>query len=191
MQHKTFTAKRMALIGVLSALVFAATYIRIDIPTALGKTMIHLGNVVCLLGGLLFGPLTGGLSAGIGSALFDLFDPAYAPEAWITFINKFAMGFVAGLVYKALSKNGGARDKINTIIGGVSGAVTYVALYVAKTIIMQYFVYKGVWETVVMVAIQKGTVSLVNALIAVSVSAILAMSLRPTLRRAGLFTDVK
>ena len=41
----------------------------------------------------------GGLSAGIGSALYDLMDPSYASEAWITFINKFMMGLVAGLVY--------------------------------------------------------------------------------------------
>ena len=69
MEKKKFSTKQIALIGVLSALVFAATYLHIDIPTALGKTMIHFGNVVCLLGGLLFGPVTGGLSAGIGSAL--------------------------------------------------------------------------------------------------------------------------
>ena len=63
MENKKFTTRRIALIGVLSAMVFAATYLHIDIPTALGKTMLHLGNVVCILGGLLFGPLTGGLSA--------------------------------------------------------------------------------------------------------------------------------
>ena len=39
MENKTFSTRRIALIGVLSALVFAATYLHIDIPTALGKTI--------------------------------------------------------------------------------------------------------------------------------------------------------
>ncbi|MGM9638893.1 MAG: ECF transporter S component [Butyricicoccaceae bacterium] len=187
MENKTFSTRRIALIGVLSALVFAATYLHIDIPTALGKTMIHLGNVVCLLGGLLFGPLTGGLAAGIGSALYDLVDPAYAPEAWITFINKFLMGFVAGLVCNIGRGKDPKTEKLFTLVGGVCGSVTYVILYVSKTIIVNYFINSGVWETVLAVAIQKGTVSLVNGLIAVCVSVVLTLALRPALRKAHIF----
>ena len=190
MEKKKFSTKQIALIGVLSALVFAATYLHIDIPTALGKTMIHQGNVVCLLGGLLFGPVTGGLSAGIGSALYDFMDPAYAPEAWITFINKFLMGFVAGAICRMGRGKGPRKEKLFTLIGGISGAVTYVVLYVTKTIVTQYFINSGVWETVLVVAIQKGTVSLVNGLIAVVVSAFLAFSLRPALRKARLFENI-
>ena len=187
MEKKKFTTRRIALIGVLSAMVFAATYLHIDIPTALGKTMLHLGNVVCILGGLLFGPLTGGLSAGIGSALYDLMDPSYASEAWITFINKFMMGLVAGLVCRIGMGKGDKKERLFTIIGGICGSVTYVILYVSKTIIVQYFINSGVWETVLAVAIQKGTVSLVNGLIAVIVSVLLTFALRPALKKAGLF----
>lgn len=187
MNSDRFSVRRIALIGVLSALVFAATYLHIDIPTALGKTMIHLGNVVCLLGGVLFGPLTGGLSAGIGSALYDLIDPVYAPEAWITFINKFLMGFFAGLICNIGRGKGLKKENAFTLIGAICGAVLYVALYVGKTIVVQYFINNGVWETVITVAIQKGTVSLVNALIAVAVSTVLAISLRPALKKAHIF----
>ena len=187
MEKKKFSTRRIALIGVLSALVFAATYLHIDIPTALGKTMIHFGNVVCLLGGLLFGPVTGGLSAGIGSALYDFMDPAYAPEAWITFINKFLMGFVAGLICNIGRGKGQKKEKLFTLIGGICGSVTYVVLYVTKTIVVQYLINSGVWGTVLTVAIQKGIVSLVNGLIAVVVSVFLTLSLRPALRKAHLF----
>ena len=145
---------------------------------------------VCLLGGLLFGPVTGGLSAGIGSALFDFMDPAYAPEAWITFINKFLMGFVAGAICRMGRGKGPKMEKLFTLIGGISGAGTYVILYVSKTIIVQYFINSGVWATVAAVAIQKGTVSLVNGLIAVVVSSFLAFSLRPALRKAHLFDNI-
>ena len=189
MDKKKFTTKDIALIGILSAMVFAGTYLHIDIPTALGKTMLHLGNVICLLGGLLFGPLTGGLSAGIGSALYDFIDPAYAPEAWITFINKFMMGFVAGLVCRA-GKGTGKKENLFTLIGGICGSVTYVVLYVSKTIIMQYFINNGVWTTVYAVAIQKGIISLINGLIAVCVSVALTVSLRPALRKAHIFRDM-
>ena len=190
MEKKKFTTKDIALIGVLSAMVFAATYLHIDIPTALGKTMLHLGNVVCLLGGLLFGPLTGGLSAGIGSALYDFMDPAYAPVAWITFINKFLMGFVAGFVCRIGKNKSPKIQKMFTVIGGTCGAVTYVILYVTKTIVIQYFINSGVWETVFVVAVQKGTVSLVNGLIAVVVSSFLAFGLKPSLKRANIFRDI-
>ena len=190
MGKKKFTTKDIALIGVLSAMVFAATYLHIDITTALGKTMLHLGNVVCLLGGLLFGPLTGGLSAGIGSALYDFMDPAYAPEAWITFINKFLMGFVAGLVCRIGKNKSPKIQKMFTVIGGNCGEVTYVILYVTKTIVIQYFINSGVWETVFVVAVQKGTVSLVNGLIAVVVSSFLAFGLKPSLKRANIFRDI-
>ena len=183
MEKKKFTTKRIALIGVLSALVFAATYLHIDIPTALGKTMLHLGNVVCLLGGLLFGPVTGGLSAGLGSALYDFMDPAFAPEAWITFINKFLMGFVAGLICNIGRGKGPKKEELFTLIGGICGSVTYVILYVTKTIIVQYFINSSVWATVLTVAIQKGTVSLFNGMVAV----FLATALRPALRKAHLF----
>ncbi|MEA4919890.1 MAG: ECF transporter S component [Clostridiaceae bacterium] len=190
MDKKAFTTRDIALIGVLSAMVFAATYLHIDIPTALGKTMIHLGNVVCLLGGLLFGPLTGGLSAGIGSALYDLIDPAYASEAWITFINKFMMGMVAGLVFRIGMGKGLKKENLFTVIAGICGAVTYVTLYVSKTIIIQYFINSGVWATVYAVAIQKGTISLINGLIAVCVSSVLAIALRPALKKAHIFRDI-
>ena len=90
--------QRLVLIGLLAALVFVFTYIGFDVPSPLGKAKVHMGNVMCLLGGLLFGGVPGGLAAGIGSGLFDLLDPAWAPEFWVTAINKFVMGFAAGVL---------------------------------------------------------------------------------------------
>ena len=93
---KSMDVRTIVAIGLMAALVFIFSKFRIDIPSPLGKTGIHFGNIMCLLGGLLFGAVPGGLAAGIGSALLDLTDPVYAPEFWITFLTKFAMGFVAG-----------------------------------------------------------------------------------------------
>ena len=94
-----FNTRNIALVGILAAIIFVLTkFISIPIPSPLGKTALSVGNAMCILSALLFGPVTGGLAAGIGNALVDLSDPAWAPEFWITFINKFLMAFVAGLV---------------------------------------------------------------------------------------------
>ena len=93
-----FNTRNIALVGILAAIIFVLTkFISIPIPSPLGKTALSVGNAMCILSALLFGPVTGGLAAGIGNALVDLSDPAWAPEFWITFINKFLMAFVVEL----------------------------------------------------------------------------------------------
>ena len=56
-----------------------------------GGSGIRCYHVPVLLCGLLLGPVRGGLAAGIGSMIFDLMTPEYAPEAWITFLRFFLM----------------------------------------------------------------------------------------------------
>lgn len=179
--------KGIIVVGLMAAIVFIFTYMHIDIPTPLGKTMIHLGNVMCLLAALLFGPLRGGLAAGFGSMFYDMFDPAYLPECWITFINKFAMAFVAGAVAHYLLKRAGV---LRFPVSAVIGAATYTLLYVGKTIIVNYYVLGNLWETVWATVITKGSVSLVNALIAAVVSTILNVLLRKAFGRAGMSTEL-
>lgn len=185
MKNKKFTVYQMSVIGLMAAMVFVATNFRIEIPTPLGKTMLHFGNVMCLLSGLLFGGIVGGLSAGFGSAIFDLFDPSFAPEFWITFILKFAMGYIAGTI---AFKNGrkGQGKKLN-VAAAVLGAGSYVILYILKTIILQYFILGSNWEAVIAVAGTKFAVSSANAIVAVIASLALNYSLRPALKSAGIF----
>ena len=182
---KKFSVYQLAVIGLMSAMVFVATNFRIDIPTPLGKTMLHLGNVMCLLSGLLFGGVMGGLSAGFGSAIFDLFDPSFAPEFWITFILKFAMGFIAGYISHMNGYNG--ENKRVNVIAAITAAAAYVVLYISKTIIMQLVVLQSKWEAVAAVAGTKFVVSSVNGIIAVIASIALVLSIRPALKAAGIF----
>lgn len=186
---KKFSVYQLAVIGLMSAMVFVATNFRIEIPTPLGKTMLHLGNVMCLLSGLLFGGVMGGLSAGFGSAIFDLFDPSFAPEFWITFILKFAMGFIAGYISHRNGYNG-ENKKIN-LVAAIIGAAAYVALYISKTIILQLVVLGSKWEAVAAVAGTKFIVSSVNGIIAVVASMALVLSIRPALKAAGIFEKLE
>ena len=181
---KAFSTKTIVQIGLMAALVFVGTMFRIKIPAGIDGTMLHLGNVFCLLSGLLFGGVPGGLAAGFGSAIFDL-TSEYASEFWITFINKFFMGFVAGLVAH-WGKNGVKNEKLQSLVGAVCGSATYVMLYLCKTIIWQRFVYGVDWNAVWPVVGVKATTSIVNGVIAVVVSVILALALRPALRSARL-----
>ena len=84
-------------------LIFAsmmAAFLQLSIPTAIGTTRIHLGNVMCLLSGMLLGPVYGGVAAGVGSMLFDLTSPVYISSAPFTFIFKFAMAWLCGKIVK-------------------------------------------------------------------------------------------
>jgi len=181
-EKKFFTVRNIALIGVLSAMVFAMTYIGIDIPSPLGKTKIHFGNVMCILSALLFGPGIGSLAAGIGSALFDLQDPAWAPEFWITFINKAAMAGIAGLVMHKIRLG---RDEIRIWFAGLAGTVTYCILYVAKNIISGHFIKGFTWDVAIIETVTtKVPVTLVNGVIAVICACALALAMRPALRKA-------
>ena len=53
MKQNDRTIKNIVVVGLMAAVVFIFTYMHIDIPTPLGKTMLHLGNVMCLLAALL------------------------------------------------------------------------------------------------------------------------------------------
>ena len=184
MRKKKFTVKDLTMIGVMAAVVFVGNQIQLPpIPTPLGPTRIHLGNVMCILGGLLFGAVPGGLAAGIGGAIYDLMNPFYAKEFWITFILKFAMAFVAGLIAS------GKKNKIKVVLAAVIGSVSYVILYLGKTFVVEYLIMGNPWQTVVGVLITKGTASLINALLAMVVSVILYYMIEPAFKRAGIISE--
>lgn len=190
MNKQKFTTKQIVQIALMAALVFVGTNLRIKIPVGGDGTMLHLGNVFCLLSGLLFGAVPGGLAAGFGSAIFDL-TSEYASEAWITFINKFAMGFVAGLIahWRVKHTPTTSETRLRTIVAGVAGSVSYCILYLLKTIVTQHWVNGLAWPAVWPIVAVKGAVTFTNGLIAVAASLILVFALRPALRRAHLLPE--
>ncbi|MBQ8604276.1 MAG: ECF transporter S component [Oscillospiraceae bacterium] len=178
-------SRELAYIGLMAALVFVTTnFISIKIPVGAGQTQIHVGNAMCILSGLLFGPVAGGLASGIGSMFVDLLNPAWAPEFWITFIMKFVMGFMAGLVSHL-----GKQTKTKNIVAAVIGAVSYVACYLTKNYIQEAILMQQPWETVSAILITKGMASFTNAMIAMVVSVLLYNILYPALKRANILKD--
>ena len=97
---------KIALTGLMAALSYVVfTFLQIKIPLPGGDaTSIHLGNAVCVLGALILGGVYGGLGGAIGMTIGDLFDPVYVVYAPKTFLLKFCIGLITGLVAHKIGK---------------------------------------------------------------------------------------
>lgn len=81
---------------------------------------------------MLLGPL-GGLASGLGSALYDLTNPIFAPECWLTFLTKGAMGLAAGLVFRTPEQRETASYR-RCLASSLVGCLTYYLLYFSKSL---------------------------------------------------------
>ncbi len=180
MENKKFTTYKIVFIGVMAAIVCVVTFFRFPL---LGSK-VHFANAMCLLSGMLFGGLGGGLAAGLGSALYDgLFGEYDIIQCIITFISKFVMAYVCAKIMYASER----ESKVRTVIASVSGALSYVVLYMLKTFIYQKFVYGYPGETVWVTMLSKLPASLINAVFAMIVAPILFAALQPALKKTGRF----
>ncbi len=178
--------------AVMAAIICVITLFRIP----LGQSKVHFANAMCLLAGLLLGPVTGGLSAGLGSALYDVLFGGYGPlDAVITFVSKFAMAWVAAVLFRAFMKkyrDSSAKETIlPLVISCVIGALTYVALYMLKTFIFQRFVYGYPIDAVGAAMLSKLIPSLINAAVAVVAAPLFYHAVLPALKSGGLLAHMR
>jgi len=125
---KTNTQK-IVMASMLAALCCVATML-IKIPSPL-KGYINLGDCVVLLSGWLLSPAYGFATAGIGSALADLFS-GYVVYAPATFIIKGIMAVIAHFCFKGMhNKFGNTPSRIT------GGALAEIEM------ILGYFVFEG------------------------------------------------
>ena len=180
---------KIAGVGVFSALVFVASMISIPIPVAIGDvTRIHLGNIFCLISGLILGPVSGGLSAGIGSMLYDFTNPAYISSAGFTLVFKFMLAFTCGLI-AYYGKKEGKSFKVN-LMATIAGSLVYMVLYLSKSFV-EGMLLGNTLEALMPAIITKAGVSLINAIIAVVVSVSFGAVIRSALDKSGLLRFVK
>ena len=108
----------ISIIGIFSALILVLTMIiPIRIPATQGY--INIGDIGVIITGLLFGPVIGGISGGVGSALADIIlAPQYALP---TLVIKGLEGFVVGLISnpRKFYKKFDYRDFTGILIGGL------------------------------------------------------------------------
>ena len=179
-----FSVYETAKIGIMAAVVFLVTrFVSIPITLASGNTHLHLGNAACLLAGLLLGPVGGGLSAGIGTALVDLMNSSFGiSSAPFSFAFKFMMAFVCGII--AYSRGSNAESKLKNIFAAIVGAVAYIIFYLSKTLVEQIYVYRKAWELIAIDFAKKAVTSITNATLAVMVAVPLGMAVNYALKKS-------
>jgi len=185
---KTIPTKKIVLTGLMAALTIAGSYMRIVIPIDIGgTTAFHLGNIMCALSGLLLGPWLGGLAAGMGSAIFDMLNPLYFSECWITFLFKGAYGLVVGCVAWSGSKRWGY---VKATVATVAGALTYAALYLAKSYFYSGLFVNGLTPAAALLTVQtKLPATIFNGVIAVICAPLLAVAICKALGKSHLLPD--
>lgn len=125
---QTTNVKRLVTTALLAAMTCIATMI-IKFPTpTLGY--IHIGDCFVLLCGVILGPWTGALSAGIGSMFADIF-AGYLSYAPATLIIKALTAMVAGLLFRFVKKTIHSKTSryAAIIIGGIIGEAVMVIGY--------------------------------------------------------------
>lgn len=129
MQHQTSESSTtdIAIIGLMSALVFVGTYF-FKIPTAFGYT--HLGDCMIILTVCLFGTKRGVLAGAIGAGLAD-FIGGYAIWVLPTMIMKALWALILGTFMYKLMPNHNFSWLIGAILGGVIHTIGYVLVNVA------------------------------------------------------------
>ena len=153
--------------GVMAAIICVITTFRIP----LGQSKVHFANSMCLLGG------------------YGFFD------ALITFVSKFAMAWVTGVLYKTWvlkkEEKSWKENLLPLVAACVLGALTYVALYMLKTWLFKMYVEPVPADTIPTVMIGKLIPSLINAAFAVVTAPIFYHAVRPALKAGGILKQLE
>ena len=174
----------------LSYVVFTFLQFRITLPGG-DATSIHLGNAICVLGALL-GGVYGGLGGAIGMTIGDLMDPVYILYAPKTFLLKFCIGLITGLIAHNLGKITYQTDTKKVFkwvtlatIGGLLFNVIFDPLigYWYKRLVLG----KPAADVALVYSIGSTTF---NAVVSAVVAVAIYMALRPALKKAGLFFTI-
>jgi uncharacterized membrane protein len=121
-----------AVMAIMTALVIVTTSFTVPFTPTGGY--FNLGDIIVVTTALLFGPVIGGFTGGVGSALADVW-LGYAAFAPITLVVKGVEGYVVG--YIAGPQKDPSRNRI--IISWVIGGLIIVAGYwIAEVFIMGY-----------------------------------------------------
>lgn len=187
-KKQSISTKKIVLTALMAALTIVGSAIRITMPIDIaGTTSFHLGNIMCALSGILLGPWLGGVAAGLGSFLYDMTNPLYVSEAWITFLTKGAYGLFPGLVMLLWKGNWGA---VKAGIAASAGALAYAAMYLAKTYWWSGIFKHGLTpEAALVTVISKIPATTFNAAVAIIFAPMLAVAIRKALELNHLSLD--
>ncbi len=125
----------ISLIGIFTALTYVVTaFIQIPIPATGG--VLNVGDLMVMFTALLFGPIVGGISGGVGPMIFDIFSP-YSIYAPATLVIKGIEGFLIGFISNPKNKSSriSYRDLFAVVIGGLLIPIGY---FIFEAYILNY-----------------------------------------------------
>ena len=187
---------KIVLTALMAALCYVAfTFLKIPIPTFGGDYVaLHIGNAFCVLAALLMGGVYGGLAGSLGMTIADLLDPIYITSAPKTFVLKFCIGLITGLVAHKIGHITEDHDGKYVFRWSLMASVAGLGFNVIMDPIAGYF-YKnfvlGVQsDAAKIMSTRAAGVTFVNAVAGTMVAVIVYMAVRPVLKKSGMFLKV-
>lgn len=183
---------KIALTALFAALCYVVfTFLQIKIPMPGGDaTSLHLGNAFCVLAALLLGGVYGGLAGSIGMTIADLMDPVYITVAPKTFILKFCIGLITGLIAHKVAHINEHHEKKYIFKWSLIASVAGLAFNVIADPLVGYFYKQYILgqpqEMASVLAKWSTATTFVNAVVSVILVAFVYNALRPALTKAGL-----
>ncbi|HSL93329.1 MAG TPA: ECF transporter S component, partial [Bacillota bacterium] len=168
---KQMTVKQMVYLALMTALVAVATMV-ISIPVAATGGYVNFGDTLIFVSALIFGPLTGMLAGGLGSAMADVLG-AYGVWAPFTLVVKGLEGLICGYVFLKLSEAGWSREK----------AVLASMVLAAGWMVIGYLISGTIIVGSLSVAAVEVPANVVQGGVSVAVAAILVRPLQKIIRK--------
>jgi uncharacterized membrane protein len=197
METKTKTTVKLAQTAILAALCYVTfTFLQIKIPLPGGDyTSIHIGNAFCVLAALLLGGVYGGLAGAIGMGIADIMDPVYITGAPKTFLLKFLIGVITGLVAHKIAHINESTDKAYVFRWSLLATLAGLGFNVIADPIVGYF-YKmyilGQPQEMASVLAKWSSLStFVNAVLSTVLVVVMYNALRPALAKSGFLIRQK
>lgn len=194
MKRKNIRIVKLAETAIFAALCYVSfTFLQIKIPMPGGDaTSLHVGNAFCVLAALILGGGYGGLAGAIGMTIADLMDPIYIVGAPKTFLLKFCIGLIVGLVAHKLARINESTDKKYVLKWSIIASAAGLGFNVIADPIVGYF-YKqfilGQPQQMAEVLAKWSTATtFVNAVVSVILVGFLYNAVRPILLRSGMMT---
>lgn len=185
---------RLTVTGLFAALCYVAfTFLKINIPTSAGYTAFHLGNTFLILAALLIGGVPGGVAGAIGMGIGDVLDPLYITVAPKTILLKFMIGVITGAVAHKVFHINQLENKQLVKAVALSTSAGMLFNIIAEPL-FSYF-----YTAVILGAPDKAAKTLAawnaittttNAVIAIVISTILYLAIRPRLKNNGTLKQI-
>ena len=177
--YKTRRLVYTAMFAVINYVAF--TYGKITIPVTAGtSTAIHIANAIVVLSAWFLGPVYGGLSGAIGLSIADVFDPRYITSAPKTFLLKFMIGLIAGVLADHFRLKEQTERK-DIILVTTTSAIAALGFNVVADPIVGYFYRKYLLgipqEAAKIIATWVAGSTAINAVACVFISVILYLAL--------------